>query len=392
MEYQLNPYHQPNEIYGKETCHGGGDYDGFGIGQSDIDAANLGTNHFALDAKGNNIINAEDATEIQNYLNKTISNMQSHWNFLSENEKLSWFTKIANIYTVDEKEYIDGDLGTRYISGNFATEFCIRMQGYNQDNTDALGGTRKPIMDKYNESLELNGRPNIPVYFVNRIRTASASGHGMNALLIGDNPLEFNDWIWYEPQTNEIISKNQFPQEDFNFSIYKLENFGGYLGWGDDMPSTFINGTGIENSTALIGFTINSNGNPSLNWFNPNLLTTKPTVGIEYEKNPTIPIGFELSQNYPNPFNSNTTIQFDIPLNFLSKGDNNVVETLHATSLQLLVYDITGKEITTLVDNVNTSGTYKVEWNASGYPSGIYFYQLQTNSGIITARKMLLMK
>lgn len=143
LEYQLNPFHQPNEIHGKETCHGGGSYDNSVIGQSDIDAAQAGTNHFALDATGNNIINAEDATEILNYLNQTIAYLQSHWNFLTKNEKLSWFTKLANIYTVDQKQYIDGDEDTRYISGNYATEFCIRMQGYNKNLTDFLEGQEK---------------------------------------------------------------------------------------------------------------------------------------------------------------------------------------------------------------------------------------------------------
>ncbi|MBU0529102.1 T9SS type A sorting domain-containing protein, partial [bacterium] len=321
------------------------------------------------------------------------------WNFLSRDEKLSWFTKMANIYTVDQKYYLDGDENTRYVSGNYATEFCIRMQGYNKNITDLAGGTRKQIMDKYNESLELNGRSNIPVCFVSRVRfddNGNALGaHGMNALLIGNNPLEFNDWIWYEPQGNILVNPGDWTGSiPFNsrISIYKLENFGGELAWGDDMPSTFLGSpVTVENSTQLITFKIDSNGASSVDVFSPNLLTTKPTVGVE-DENTSIPVGFYLAQNYPNPFNSNTTIQFDIPLNPPSKGDNNVVETLHATSLQLLVYDITGKEITTLVDNVNTSGSYSVEWNATGYPSGIYFYQLQSNSDVIATRKMLLLR
>lgn len=74
-----------------------------------------------------------------------------------------------------------------------------------------------------------------------------------------------------------------------------------------------------------------------------------------------------------------------------SKGDNNV-KTGHALSLQIIIYDITGKEIETLAENINASGSYQVEWDASRYPSGIYFYQLQSNSGVIATRKMLLMK
>ena len=100
------------------------------------------------------------------------------------------------------------------------------------------------------------------------------------------------------------------------------------------------------------------------------------------ENNSNISSGYLLKQNYPNPFNSITIIQFTIP----------PVETHRNASLQLNVYDITGKEIATLVDNINTSSSYEVKWNASGYPSGIYFYQLQYNSDIIATRKILLMK
>ncbi|NHZ87151.1 MAG: T9SS type A sorting domain-containing protein [Planctomycetia bacterium] len=402
LEYQFNPFHQPNEIYGKETCHGGGSYDNSEIGQSDIDAAQAGIDHYALDVNGDNIINYTDATEIQNYLDNTTPHLQSHWNFLNKDEKLSWFTKMADIYTVDQKHYIDGDEDTRYISGNFATEFAIRMQGYNKELTDVLGGTRKDIPDKYNESLEINGRGNIPVYFVGVKDLLTNKGHGMNGVLIGDNPLEFNDWVWYEPQLNRIVEPELGGASmPFNseVSIFKLENFGN-SGWGEDMLSRYLL-EDLANTMNMVVFNVDINGNTSKLWDNQNFLTTKPTVSIGNENNSSNPVGFYLAQNYPNPFNPSTTIQFDIPpacaealadrLNPPYKGDNSV-ETRHALSLQLIVYDITGKEITTLINNINTSGFYQVKWNASGCPSGIYFYQLQSNSSIIATRKMLLMK
>ena len=401
LEYQFNTFHQPNEIYGKETCHGGGDGDGDGINVGDQNAAQIGTYNFALDVTGNNIINAEDATEIGDFINNPSSVLQSHWNFLSKNEKLSWFTKMANIYTVDQKQYVNGDENTRYISGNFAAEFALRMQGYNKELTDMLGGTRKDIPSKYGDSLEINGRGNIPVYFVSLSKYDSNGNllgvHGMNWFLDGDNPLDFNDGKFYEPQGNIFVNPGDWTGSlPFNstINIYKFENFGG-SSWGEDMPSRSIGGS--QETMKILKFRIDSNGNSSLDWNNPNLLLTKPTVSIGSENNSSNPIGFYLAQNYPNPFNPTTTIQFDIPLNPLSmhswtgKGDSKV-ETGYALSLQLIVYDITGKEISTLVNNINSSGTYNVEWNASGYPSGIYFYQLQSNSNVIATKKMLLLR
>ncbi|MFC2119862.1 T9SS type A sorting domain-containing protein [Bacteroidota bacterium] len=85
---------------------------------------------------------------------------------------------------------------------------------------------------------------------------------------------------------------------------------------------------------------------------------------------------FELSQNYPNPFNPSTTIKFSLP----SSG--------YAT---LKIYNALGEEVAVLMDNELTSGAYEVEWNASGLPSGVFFYQLKTE-GFLETKKMLLLK
>jgi hypothetical protein len=89
---------------------------------------------------------------------------------------------------------------------------------------------------------------------------------------------------------------------------------------------------------------------------------------------------FYLSQNYPNPFNPSTKIRFSIPAN--GKGAANV---------KLVIYDIQGREITQLLNKQMASGSYEVEWNASQYASGIYFYRIETN-GFSDVKKMVLLK
>jgi len=92
---------------------------------------------------------------------------------------------------------------------------------------------------------------------------------------------------------------------------------------------------------------------------------------------------FYLYQNYPNPFNPTTTIKYSIP-----------VETLRATSLQnvlLKVYDILGREVTTLVNEEKSAGIYEVKFNSSSLLSGIYFYRLQTGKFMQT-KKLIIMK
>ena len=89
-----------------------------------------------------------------------------------------------------------------------------------------------------------------------------------------------------------------------------------------------------------------------------------------------LPVKFALEQNYPNPFNPITTIKYSIPQN---------------SQLTLKVYDILGSEVATLVNEEKPAGVYEVEFNATKYSSGIYFYQLQAGSFVET-KKMILVK
>ncbi|MBK7159302.1 MAG: S8 family serine peptidase [Ignavibacteria bacterium] len=92
--------------------------------------------------------------------------------------------------------------------------------------------------------------------------------------------------------------------------------------------------------------------------------------------NSEIPDSYSLSQNYPNPFNPATKIKFALP-------------TSGFTSLK--VYDISGKEISNLLNSNIQAGTYEVLFDASNFSSGAYFYKLESN-GYIETKKMFLIK
>lgn len=97
-----------------------------------------------------------------------------------------------------------------------------------------------------------------------------------------------------------------------------------------------------------------------------------------------IPEKFAVSQNYPNPFNPNTKISYSIP----SDNSNHVI---------IKVYDLLGKEVSTLVNEIKNAGNYQVEFNASDFPSGIYFYTFDVldENGVkihSEVRKMTLLK
>ncbi len=89
-----------------------------------------------------------------------------------------------------------------------------------------------------------------------------------------------------------------------------------------------------------------------------------------------VPKQFSLSQNYPNPFNPKTIINFDLPAGSLTT---------------LKVYDVLGNELGQLVNEVLNAGSYRVEWDGSNYPSGVYFYKIES-SDYTETRKMVLLK
>ncbi len=85
---------------------------------------------------------------------------------------------------------------------------------------------------------------------------------------------------------------------------------------------------------------------------------------------------FFMSQNYPNPFNPTTTIYYQVPA---------------SARVQIKVYDVSGKEITNLVDNQISAGSHEVSWNAVDFPTGIYYYQIQAGE-FQAVKKMVLIK
>lgn len=96
---------------------------------------------------------------------------------------------------------------------------------------------------------------------------------------------------------------------------------------------------------------------------------------------------FVLEQNYPNPFNPVTTIRYSVPgkkyLNQLSSSD--IVNT------SLVVYDILGREVTTLVNEPKIAGTYEIAFDASMLASGVYLYRL-TSGSFGQTKKMMVIK
>ena len=104
-------------------------------------------------------------------------------------------------------------------------------------------------------------------------------------------------------------------------------------------------------------------------WYNET-----PTAGIS--DNDPIASNYKLGQNYPNPFNPITNISYTVP---------------QAGAVKLSVFNALGEKVSTLVNNVVTSGTHTAAWDAVNMPSGVYFYRVEAGSFTQT-RKLLLIK
>ncbi|MEK9137366.1 MAG: T9SS type A sorting domain-containing protein, partial [Bacteroidota bacterium] len=107
-------------------------------------------------------------------------------------------------------------------------------------------------------------------------------------------------------------------------------------------------------------------------------VTVDVTTDVQGRGTEAVPGEFALHQNYPNPFNPATTIHFDLP----SQGH-----------VKLIVYDLLGREVRTLVNNELPAGYHSVAFDASrqvGMASGVYFYRLASQGYVVTRRMLLL--
>ncbi|MEO8666392.1 MAG: Cys-Gln thioester bond-forming surface protein [Ignavibacteria bacterium] len=169
-------------------------------------------------------------------------------------------------------------------------------------------------------------------------------------------------------------------------TVSELNNYGFEIeradlsaGW---MKIGFVNGSGTSSTEKIYSFTernlnsgrcqyrlkqIDYNGN--FEYFN---LSSDVVVGV--------PSQFSVSQNYPNPFNPSTKINYDIPV---------------SGKVSVKVFDISGKEVASLVDGVQSAGYYTVLLNAGSLSSGIYFYNVNVEGegqNFVMTKKMMLVK
>jgi cytochrome c len=102
-----------------------------------------------------------------------------------------------------------------------------------------------------------------------------------------------------------------------------------------------------------------------------------PPVGVGARREVGPAPAFVLTQNHPNPFNPATTIHYELPV---------------AGNVELSIYNVLGQRVATLVSQRQPAGRHAVQWQAADFPGGVYFYRLETGTGLFQTKKLVLLK
>jgi len=239
-------------------------------------------------------------------------------------------------------------------------------------------------LDKMNQ-LEHN-YPNIKfVYmtghsYINRDEQTKTNNQQIRDYCIANNKIlfDFEDIEYYNPNGKyfEFVTDNCDYFDSNTSSRVKLGN------WAKEWQDSHTEGSDWYNCTSAHSEPLNANRKAYAAWWLWAKLAGWSGVTSIDNKN-DIPKEYTLQQNYPNPFNPTTTIQYSIPV-----MGTNFVST---TNVTLIIYNLIGKEVATLVNEGQTSGHYKVAFNASSLPSNVYFYRI-TIGDFSKTKQMVLMK
>lgn len=239
---------------------------------------------------------------------------------------------------------------------NILGTICLDMIGYNSSymylavvadsQSSWLGEHCRAMNDKYKVGLIMNTPP-FPTHSYSDHASLWASGY--QAILLIENFLPTVDGPYY--QKNNLYHSSGDTAGALNFELIKRST-----------QLTLAAAAELSGSSSTDVFAVH---------------------GRE-------PASFSLSQNYPNPFNPNTMISYHLPARLPDgqAGQAGLPVNSHTT---LMVLDILGREVATLVNREMEAGTYVVEWNAWNVPSGIYFCRL-THGKLTQVRKMQILK
>jgi photosystem II stability/assembly factor-like uncharacterized protein len=268
---------------------------------------------------------------------------------------VNWTPQTASTYDLQGVNFINNNTG--WIVGALGTIRKTTNGGVNWFNQQSPDTNKLFCVSFYNESY--------------------GSAVGADGIIINTTDGGFN---WRRCESHVQVALNGVSQTS-GYNITVVGNMGTIIRSNDGGNSFHIqpiNNTnltlfGVSFMNAYKGVTVGGSGNI--------LRTTNAggdsssVIGIRNIQS-SVPGQFMLYQNYPNPFNPTTNIRFSIPAN---------------SNVSLKIYNILGREISTLINTYLLAGTHEYIWNSGNLNSGIYFYSLSVN-GYRQTKKMMLIR
>jgi len=260
--------------------------------------------------------------------------------------KIPGFSAVSYIYYLDISASIVFDMkdGTKLLSN---TDHCLMIKGFN-------------LADEYNieayiEEENINQGGIISVVWNHNIPKDSLAY------------MEISMKNYYDENHPPLYCHYYWPKWDDENHNYGIKNFNSdtlqyRIGSGKDR---FI--TSYLKLVTLSGRELHSKIDSC--WVSESVLSLLPVT----TKDPIYPSSFELLQNYPNPFNPTTKIMYSLP---------------QAGQVKLTIYNTLGEEVVTVIDSEVEAGTHMVEFDASDFNSGVYFYRI--NAGDFQATKKMM--
>jgi photosystem II stability/assembly factor-like uncharacterized protein len=286
--------------------------------------------------------------------------------------------------------------GTVYHTTDGGKNWVTQSVGYNQSSwdisfTDENNGVLVFTSPYYARTTDGGNTWSLESFSFNQSYGCCYNANGLT--IVGDyGVILHNSSFIVVPSAPTLVSPvdsaiNQSPTPKMKWSsISNATSYRLQISTDSTFTSTILDSTGITIDSITVPSGKLTSGTKY--YWRVNATNTAGTSGWSTKFNFTVsatgtgstaselPKEYKLYNNYPNPFNPTTKIKFDIPKNGLTK---------------IAIYDMLGREVKTLVNENLTAGTYEIQWNATSYASGIYFYKMISN-GYTSIKKMALIK
>ena len=195
--------------------------------------------------------------------------------------------------------------------------------------------------------------------YSNRVLRTTDAGNTWDSFKVFD----FNNTIFFESDIDFVNSRIGYISA-YDGRVFKSTNGG--VNWVQEDYPGGIEIFAIDFIDEDIGWSFGYPGT---------ILKRDPNyTAINYDRN-ILPLDFCLYQNYPNPFNPTTKISFSVS---------------QPAKVSIIVYDVLGKKVTTLLNEEKSTGNYSIDFNGSNLSSGVYFYQMRVNDYTETKKMILL--